>query len=145
MIIYPVKNHVITSPYGKRVLNGAEEFHNGLDFISRESSKVYAITDGLVCFDKDDYSELRRWAPDMINSGGNYIIISHIIKGNNYFCRYLHLKENHVSKGDKIICGQDLGDYADVGRSFGAHLHFDCYNEKWVNIDPTFIFEGVKQ
>jgi murein DD-endopeptidase MepM/ murein hydrolase activator NlpD len=144
MIQFPVKNHVITSPYGMRTLNGKEEMHDGLDFISRESDKCYAITSGLVAFDKDDYDDLKRWDKDMVNSGGNYVIISHIINGLSYFCRYLHLKDNHISKGDTIIGGTIIGEYADVGRSFGAHLHFDCYSAAWKKIDPTFIFDGVK-
>lgn len=144
MMQYPVRNHVITSPYGDRVLNGKKEFHDGIDFISRESPKVYAITQGLVCFDKDDYNDLLRWNPDMKNSGGNMIIISHNIANAMYYCRYLHLKENVVSKGDVVQAGAYLGEYADVGYSFGAHLHFDCYTQKWVNIDPSFIFNGVK-
>jgi murein DD-endopeptidase MepM/ murein hydrolase activator NlpD len=140
---YPVDNPVITSPYGKRILNGKEQFHDGIDFISRERNSVYSIANGIVIYDKDDYNEIKRWDVNLSDSGGNFVIISHNINNKNYFCRYLHLERNIVEKNQYINQSDLIGKYADVGYSFGAHLHFDCYDDKWIKIDPTFIFEGL--
>lgn len=144
MLRSPVKDYKITSPYGKRILNGEEEFHDGIDFVSRIDEIVFAIADGVVCHDVDFYEEKKRWT-DKRHSAGNYVIVKHVIEGNLYYVRYFHLSENFCYQGQKVEKGEPLGIYADVGRSFGAHLHLDTYSYKWEKIDPSFLlkmFEG---
>lgn len=140
-MIYPVRNFVITSSYGNRILNGKKQFHDGIDFISRENNIVLAVTDGVVEFDEDNYEDAKRWV-DIKHSAGNYLIIRHAINGEIYYCRYLHLGENFVSKGDTVEGGQKIGTYADAGISYGAHLHFDVYDKDWKKIDPAEILNA---
>jgi murein DD-endopeptidase MepM/ murein hydrolase activator NlpD len=136
-MISPVKSWVRTSPYGWRNLNGKRQFHGGIDLVSGAGDRtVRAMADGEVVLDYDSYQDARRWTypPD---SGGNMVILKTKIRGKFYFIRYLHLSENIVSKGQKIKQGAVLGHYADVGYSFGAHLHIDAYDGKWKPVDIT--------
>jgi murein DD-endopeptidase MepM/ murein hydrolase activator NlpD len=135
----PIKDYRISSPYGYRILKGKKEFHDGIDFVSTSGdTNVYAIANGLVEYDMDNYNDALRWV-DKHHSGGNMIIVKHTINGNYYYARYLHLGQNTVSKNDFVNEGDVLGQYGDYGYSFGAHLHFDMYDKKWRKIDPSAI------
>lgn len=137
-LIRPVREpHRVTSPYGHRKLAGKDQFHDGIDYVSGSGSReVVAIADGVVCLDVDFYEESKRWT-DGRHSGGNMLIIKHRIHGADYYCRYLHLITNTVAKGEAVLQGRVIGEYADVGYSFGAHLHFDMFDSEWKKIDPT--------
>jgi murein DD-endopeptidase MepM/ murein hydrolase activator NlpD len=141
-MILPVKGPFkITSPYGWRTLNGAKQFHDGIDWIGANTN-VYAIAPGICAFDMDTYSEALRWT-DQKHSAGNMVIIQHTINGFIFYVRYLHLIKNIISQKERIEEGQKIGEYADVGYSFGAHLHLDAYDNKWNKIDPTPLFRGL--
>ena len=140
-LTFPIKEYRISSPYGKRILNGKEQFHDGIDFVSLTNDKtVRAITDGIVCFDVDYYEEAKRWT-DKRHSAGNYVIIKHNINDKLYYVRYIHLGINYCYEGQQVEKGEPVGVYADVGYSFGSHLHFDSYNSKWEKIDPSFMLK----
>ena len=143
-MIAPVKKPVVTSKYGMRMRNAKREFHDGIDFISAIGFEVYAIADGEVVFDQDDYNDKLRWI-DRRHSGGNMIIIKHQIHDQEHFVRYLHLVTNKVSVGQAVKEGDLIGIYGDVGQSQGAHLHNDMYTMGWVKIDPTPIFDPAIQ
>ncbi len=139
----PVNEARVSSPYGNRILKRKKQFHDGIDFVSNsDDCRVYAIADGVVVFDKDDYDEAVRWT-DNKHSGGNMIIIDHVIDGVHYYARYLHLGENTVSKHQEVREGDVVGEYADVGLSYGAHLHFDMYSWLWKKINPTPVIAEV--
>jgi len=140
----PVKDpYIITSPYGDRTLKGKKQFHSGLDFISETNENtVFAIYDGWVTYDQDNYDESLRWV-DRHHSGGNMVIIKHRINDVSYYARYLHLLDNYIKKDQPVKAGQKIGVYADVGISYGAHLHLDLYTLNWKKIDPTFLFEAA--
>lgn len=141
----PVKKPIITSPYGERILNGKRQFHDGIDVISEIGDTIVcAITDGVVCHDVDFYQEKKRWK-DKRHSAGNYVIVKHIIDDKLYYTRYLHLTVNFCYQGQALEKGEPLGIYADVGRSYGAHLHFDMYNSKWKKIDPSFVLKLMEE
>lgn len=149
--MYPVKNHLITSPFGvERIIFGKKHLHDGIDFVCKDqivkdrltviNSEVYAIADGIVCYDFDKYDDDHRF--ERQNSGGNMVIITHEIKGVKYHCRYLHLISNLIGMGNKITKGQHIGNYSDAGASKGAHLHFDVCLFDWSKkIDPLLILE----
>lgn len=132
----PVDNARVTSGFGERVLNGKKEYHAGVDFVSRERDTVYAIANGVVSYDMDNYQEALRWI-DRKHSLGNFVIVDHIVGKETYHVRYCHLKENLVAIGQKVVEGDVLGHYADVGLSFGPHLHIDAFDYGWkvVNIE----------
>lgn len=148
-MIYPVKNPLVTSPFGvERIIYGKPNHHDGIDFVSKDqivksrldviNSEVYAITDGIVTYDFDKYDDDHRF--ERQNSGGNMVILLHEIKGIKYFCRYLHLIKNNVSQGQRIKEGEILGNYSDAGASKGAHLHFDVFLYDWSKkIDPMIV------
>lgn len=149
MLRFPVDNPSTTSKYGWRTLNGKQDFHPGWDFVSNQSPKVFAIADGIVTYDMDNYEEAKRWT-DPKSSAGNYLIIQHTISGVKYYVRYFHLGFNTKKVGDIVVIGDHLGDYGDYGYSFGPHLHIDFWNMQWAKniqgttiIDPSTIFNGV--
>jgi len=137
-LIRPVREpHKVTSPYGQRYLQGKPQFHDGIDYINTErDTSVLAIADGVVCLDVDFYEEAKRWT-DKRHSAGNYVIIKHTIDDKIFYCRYMHLSQNSVMQGQAVKQGDFIGRYADVGFSFGAHLHFDMFDASWKKIDPT--------
>ena len=144
-LIRPVEEkHIVTSPYGWRTLYGKRQMHDGIDYVSLRNRNVLAVADGRVLKDVDYYDASRRWT-DRRHSAGNYVILEHRIHGQKYFCRYLHLAQNFVEQGQQVKQGHVLGIYGDVGYSFGAHLHFDIYDERWVKLDPTpILIRGLK-
>jgi len=138
----PVSNpYKITSPYGLRTLNGSKQFHDGIDFIGTNKN-VYSIAPGICAFDMDNYSEALRWI-DSKHSAGNMVIIQHTINDATYYVRYMHLLKNLISQKEYVAEGQKIGEYADVGYSFGAHLHLDVYDRAWKKLDPNVILKGI--
>jgi len=149
----PVGFPIITSDYGQRILNGVSQFHDGIDIINAaqnvadrlnpHNTDVFSIAPGFVCSDYDKYDDRFRFdlqghKPD---SAGNMVIIDSEIEGVRYFIRYLHLIRNCVSQGQQVTRGQKIGDYADVGYSYGAHTHIDVYLHDWSKkIDPKSVF-----
>lgn len=69
------------------------------------------------------------------------VIMDHIINEILYHTRYLHLKENILSRGQDVPEGFVIGHYADVGISYGAHLHIDIYNANWKKLNIEKLFE----
>lgn len=139
----PVKNYRVTSNYGYRTLGKIRQFHDGIDFVSRDGdNSVMSIGSGIVVFDMDDYDDKQRWISPR-HSAGNYLIIKTHIEEKIYFVRYLHLAENLVKINAPIKAGQHIGNYGDVGYSFGAHLHLDIYTEGWKKIDPRQVLKSI--
>jgi murein DD-endopeptidase MepM/ murein hydrolase activator NlpD len=137
----PVDKPKITSNFGWRILNNKKQFHDGIDFVSEDGNTyVYSIFDGKVVYDFDNYIHAMRFS-DPRHSGGNYVIIQNFLEGEYFFIKYLHLKENYVSLNEDVKAGQKIGIYADVGFSFGSHLHITIYNYKWKIINPNTILK----
>lgn len=147
----PREYPLITSGYGWRFNN--TQFHDGIDFanpmhnckdrLNPIGTNVYAIADGNVCFDYDKYDDSRRWA-DTQNSVGNLIIIKSNIDGKLLNVGYWHILENYVSNGEFVRAGKLIGKYADVGKSYGPHLHLFIgaidYSKRY---DPTPIMFDI--
>ena len=136
--------HRITGEYGKKrtLPDGKKDTHKGIDFVSKTGCcDVFAVYDGKVIFDQDDYDHKKRWSKG--HTGGNMLILEHRVDGVVFYTRYLHLSSNIKSKGDIVYKGNMIGTYADVGYSFGAHLHFDCFDYQWKRIDPTSFFKNL--
>lgn len=117
--------------------------HDGIDYVGAgdyggpADRTVFAIADGVVVHDFDGYDPAKRWNPSAPDSAGNMVIIGHNLHGTKYFVRYVHLAKNTVSNGERVKCGQVIGEYGDVGYSFGQHLHLDMWTASWQRIDPT--------
>ncbi len=140
-LIRPVREKsAVTSGYGSRpdpFNPGKTQFHNGLDYVSEAGPDVLAICDGIVWFDHDHYDPRDEWQFNTPHSGGNMVIVQHIIHGQKIFAGYLHLVKNFVKVGEAVKMGQVIGVYGDVGASAGPHLHHMWKDKDNVVVDPT--------
>ncbi|MBQ8380637.1 MAG: peptidoglycan DD-metalloendopeptidase family protein [Clostridia bacterium] len=116
-LLWPVDpvNKRISSPYGKRIVFGEKDFHQGIDIVGPSSGdiagdKIYAADDGTVITSKYN------------SSYGNYVIIDH---GGKIATCYAHMSSRAVSAGAKVKRGQVIGYVGKTGSSTGYHLHFE--------------------
>lgn len=59
---------------------------------------------------------------------GNYVMITHNLKGEIYTTLYAHMDKKPLVKiGDEVSKGQHLGYMGTTGNSTGVHLHFEIY------------------
>ena len=108
--IQNMKKGNITSPFGNRSSPGGigSTNHKGLDIAFPTGTHVLACEAGKV--------ELAGW-----NDGlGKCIIISH---GGGLKTVYGHLSKINVTKGQKVVRGQFIGEVGSTGNSTGPHLH----------------------
>lgn len=116
----PYKSGVVrlTSPYGRRVLNGSEEFHKGIDLVGSDKTLV-SPCDGVV-----------GWAglyDDMASGGrtwewGGYVRID---TDDGYAVYLCHMATIAVSRGQRVTAGDVIGTEGNTGRSTGSHCHFE--------------------
>lgn len=117
----PIANSYITSGYGGRAdpFNGGRAFHRGIDFEANVGDPVLAVADGVV-----SYSGRR-------SGYGNVIEVDH---GNGYVTRYAHNSRLLMQVGDLVRNGQQIARAGSTGRSTGAHVHFEVWeNGRVVN------------
>ena len=133
---YPTEYTDISSSYGYRDIFDSTSFHNGIDFLAPQDSKVFACASGIVV------------NLGFSNSFGNYIVIKH---SNNYYSLYGHLSETFIMNiGDYVNAKEHI---ANVGPKYlsngilnglttGPHLHFTIYNEDGNTINPKDLLEN---
>lgn len=117
----PVASSYITSGFGRRAdpFGGGAGWHKGIDFDARTGDPVLAVADGVV-----SYSGRR-------SGYGNVVEIDH---GNGYVTRYAHNSRNVVQVGDLVRVGREIAKAGSTGRSTGAHVHFEVWeNGRVVN------------
>lgn len=117
----PVASSYITSGFGGRAdpFGGGRQFHKGLDFDANTGDPVVAVADGVV-----SYSGRRA-------GYGNVVEVDH---GNGYVTRYAHNSRLAVRVGDLVRVGQQIARAGSTGRSTGAHVHFEVWeNGRVVN------------
>ncbi len=108
LVSYPLRNIVITSPFGYRQdpFTGKKTFHNGVD-LRANYEPVYSMLPGKVIkVSKDKRS-------------GIYVTV----KSSNFLISYCHLSSVSVRKGDYLVAGHPIGISGNTGRSTGPHLH----------------------
>lgn len=119
---YPTDYTSLSSTYGERYLYGYKNFHDGIDFLAPQNSKVFASCSGYIIY-----------ASFLETGYGNTIIISH---SENYKTLYCHLSENFiVSPGQFVKQGELIGYVGprflssgiQNGNTTGPHLHFSIY------------------
>lgn len=106
----------VTSPYGQRTINGASQFHNGVDLVGEGGTAVCSVCDGKVVSSTiitDKSNRTWEW--------GNYVCVE--ADGKRIY--YCHLASRSVKVGDMIKKGQRIGIMGNTGYSLGAHLHFE--------------------
>ena len=125
----PIANSYITSGFGGRAdpFGGGHQFHKGIDFEADIGDPVLAVADGVVSFSG-------------VRSGyGNVIEIDH---GNGYVTRYAHNSQLERTVGDLVRSGQEIAKAGSTGRSTGAHVHLEVWQDGRV-VDPRkFLASG---
>lgn len=114
----------VTSGFGRRSLFG-RKFHKGLDIDLETGDAVVAALGGKV--------RIAHY-----NRGyGNFVVISH---QGGLETLYGHLSELHVTEGQEIEAGTQIGLGGSTGQSTGSHLHFEIriFGEQ---VDPAWIID----
>lgn len=125
----PVADSFVTSGFGGRAdpFGGGSQFHKGIDFQARTGDPVLAVADGVVAFAgaKSGY--------------GNVVDVDH---GNGYVTRYAHNSRLVVREGDLVRAGQQVALAGSTGRSTGAHVHFEVWENGRVVNPRKFLGDG---
>jgi len=127
----PIANSYITSAFGGRAdpFGGGHQFHKGIDFEADVGDPVLSVADGVVSFSG-------------VRSGyGNVIEIDH---GNGYVTRYAHNSRLERTVGDLVRSGQEIAKAGSTGRSTGAHVHLEVWQDGRV-IDPRQFLVSASQ
>jgi murein DD-endopeptidase MepM/ murein hydrolase activator NlpD len=128
---YPVAKGYITSRYGSRAdpFGGGRQYHKGIDFDANTGDPVLSVADGVV-----SYSGTR-------SGYGKVVEVDH---GNGYVTRYAHNSRLVVKVGDLVRGGQQIAKAGSTGRSTGAHVHFEVWeNGRVVNPHKFLGDKGV--
>jgi murein DD-endopeptidase MepM/ murein hydrolase activator NlpD len=125
----PVGRSYITSGFGKRAdpFGRGGQFHKGIDFDANVGDPVMAVADGVVSF---------------AGTRGGYGHTVEIDHGNGYVTRYAHNSRLTVKEGDLVRAGDQLARAGSSGRSTGAHVHFEVWQEGAVVNPRKFLGQG---
>lgn len=122
----------LTSPYGKRTLDGTTAMHTGYDIVGIGSSTVSAVSGGRVV-----RSRIVTDKSDLTWQWGNYVCIETESGQYHYYC---HLASRAVSEGQTVKRGDTLGVMGNTGYSFGAHLHFEVrQSDRRTSVSPESV------
>jgi murein DD-endopeptidase MepM/ murein hydrolase activator NlpD len=108
----PAAVMMMSSGFGFRSdpFTGAGAMHAGLDFKGPVGTPILSAAEGRVTFAG-------------FHSGyGNTVEITH---ANGLLTRYAHLSGVHVTRGQMVHRGLQIGRMGSTGRSTGSHLHFE--------------------
>ena len=128
----PILNTYITSGYGGRAdpFGGGRGFHKGIDFHASTGDPVLAVADGVV-----SYAGVR-------SGYGKVVEVDH---GNGYVTRYAHNSRLVVQVGALVRSGQRIAKAGSTGRSTGAHVHFEVWQDGRVLNPRKFLGEQGAQ
>jgi murein DD-endopeptidase MepM/ murein hydrolase activator NlpD len=125
----PIRNSYVTSGFGTRAdpFGRGAATHKGMDFHARVGDPVMSVADGVVSFSgvKGGY--------------GNVVDVDH---GNGYVTRYAHNSRLVVKVGDLVRAGQEVAKAGSTGRSTGAHVHFEVWENGNVVNPRKFLGDG---
>lgn len=108
----PADINLMSSGYGYRrdPFTGGGAMHSGIDFKGPHGQPILSAAPGTITH--------AAW-----KSGyGKTVEITH---GNGLMTRYAHLSKIHVTTGQKVKQGIQVGAMGSTGRSTGTHLHFE--------------------
>jgi len=125
----PIRNSYVTSGFGTRAdpFGRGAASHKGIDFHARVGDPVMAVADGVVAF------------AGVKGGYGNVVDVDH---GNGYVTRYAHNSRLSVRQGDLVRVGQEVAKAGSTGRSTGAHVHFEVWQDGRVMNPRKFLGEG---
>jgi murein DD-endopeptidase MepM/ murein hydrolase activator NlpD len=97
---------------------------NSIDYDAPEGTLVYAASDGVVVFVKDDSG--KGGLDKEFEDDGNYIEVLH---KHDEISEYEHLRQHSakVRVGDRVTAGDILAEVGNTGWSECPHLHFMVY------------------
>jgi len=101
-------------------IDGAREFHKGVDIVASKGTPVRASADGLV-------TAAGRMA--------GYGAMIQVVHGFGMSTRYGHLSRVMVTPGQRVKRGDVIGLVGSTGRSTGPHLHYEVFRAG-VQVDP---------
>jgi len=128
--ICPVNKARLTSPFGRRVIAGKVEGHQGVDLagpLPGQKVAIYAAADGIV----------KACGP--LSTYGNRVLLTHRINGKLYETNYAHLDSWDVKHGQSVKQGDKIGVMGQTGRSFGVHLHFEIHDGPYKPGQPNAV------
>lgn len=129
-MVSPLRNIVITSPYGYRSdpFTRKRAFHGGID-LRANYEPAYAIT----------YGEVIHVGHD--NRSGLFVTIRH----GSITLSYCHLSQSLVTKGSHVLPGTPIAITGNSGsRSTGPHLHLTLKDTKKGRvIDPSILLRLI--
>ena len=107
----PCADGGLGSAFGWRIdpFTNSSALHTGMDFQAEAGSPILAAAGGVV-------------VTEYPSGYGNMVEIDH---GNDQITRYAHASAMHVKKGDLVKRGQKIAAVGNMGRSTGAHPHFE--------------------
>lgn len=125
----PVRRSYVTSGFGYRAdpFGRGRALHKGIDFDANVGDPVMAVADGVVSF------------AGIQNGYGNIVEVDH---GNGYVTRYAHNSRLTVKAGDLVRAGQQVARAGSSGRSTGAHVHFEVWENGRVVNPHKFLADG---
>ena len=116
---------LLAEPAGDPI-RGGRQFHKGIDFEADVGDPVNAVADGVISFAG-------------VRSGyGNTVEIDH---GNGYVTRYAHNSRLSLKVGALVRAGQEIAKAGSTGRSTGAHVHFEVWQDGRVVNPRQFLDE----
>ena len=104
---------------------GGARGHKGMDIAGPWGTPIVAAADGQVI----EANATDSWG----YSWGYYVLIYH---NGTYSTRYAHMSSVAVFTGQYVTAGTIIGYEGNTGNSFGAHLHFEVY-ENGTRVDPA--------
>lgn len=118
----------IASGYGMRFhpILKIHRMHNGIDFVAKEGTPIYASGNGTVV------------EAERSSSYGNVVKINH---GYGYETVYAHLSRIATSLGKKVKRGDIIGYMGSTGLSVATHLHYEVH-KNGKPVDPVNFFYG---
>lgn len=118
----------LSSPFGRRTLNGAQDYHKGVDLVGQDDVTVRAPCDGVI-----GQSAIITDKNNLTWQWGNYVRLD---TPDGLYIFMCHMSERLVTVGQTVRCGQALGIMGNTGYSFGAHTHFEVRNARGESLDP---------
>lgn len=105
----------VSSGFGWRTLNGAADYHLGIDIPAPTGTPIHAANSGIV------KTSTYHW------SYGNYVLIDHGTNsyGTQEATLYAHMSQRACTPGQYVTKGDIIGYVGNTGNSYGSHLHFE--------------------
>lgn len=111
--VSPVIGKPITSSFGKRMFNGEEQHHNGVDFATEVGTTVSSMYDGKVVDVNTDKN----------SPGGIHVKVQHT---DGTVATYMHLSSVNFDVGAVVKAGDPIALSGNTGtRTTGPHLHVE--------------------